>query len=158
MTTKLKIIAIAVAGLIVVSIAILYITRNSSPVLLRYGSHTTADGSAFVVQNPFRERAPEDEAEKLLQDLKAGKCEKVLNLPGLDAEKIASTCQQESTYFLQDWSLVDRTDIGKQTIFVYKVVRNNRGGSGTETAHLAWIDVEKTGEESWRVLSYQTYY
>ena len=156
MQTKLKIIAIVVAGLIVVSIAILYITRNSSPVLYRYGNHTSAEGSAFVVQNPFREHAPEDEAEKLLQDLKGGRCEQVLNLPGLDAEKIASTCQQESISPLQNWSLVDRTDIGRQTIFVYAVVRKDSGGA--DTAHLAWIDVEKIGEDRWRVLSYQTYY
>ena len=158
MNEKLKIIAIVVVGLIVVSILYLFITRNSRPVLLRFGNQTTAEGSGFVVQNPFRERAPEDEAEKLLRDLKGGKCEQVLNLPGLDAEKVASTCQQEGSYPLRDWSLVDRTDIGRQTIFVYQVVRNDRGGSGTDTAHLAWIDVEKVKEDQWRVLSYQTYY
>jgi len=153
---KLKIIAYAVIGLIIVSVLYLFITRNSRPVLFRYGKHASAEENAFVVQNPFRERAPEDEAEKLLRDLKAGKCEQVLNLPGLDAEKIASTCQQESIYPIQDWSLADRTDIGRQTIFVYAVVRHDSGGS--DTAHLAWIDVEKIAEDRWRVLSYQTYY
>jgi hypothetical protein len=57
---------------------------------------------------------------------------------------------------------VDRVDIGKQTILVYKGDRTQHsdtspGPAGTYST-LAWIDVEKSGEDRWRVLSYQTYY
>ena len=161
MQTKLKIIAIVVAGLIVASIAILYISR-SHPVIYRSGSGATAEQSGFVIENPFRERGPEDEAEKMLRDLKAGNCEKVLALPAVNAETIADKCSREAASPLQTWSIVDRSDIGKQTILVYKVDRSQH--SDTSPGHidaysaLAWIDVEKIGEDRWRVLSYQTYY
>lgn len=161
MQTKLKIIAIVVVGLIVVSIAILYITRSHA-VIYRSGGGSTAEQSGFVIENPFRERGPEDEAEKMLRDLKAGNCEKVLALPAVNAEIIADKCSREAASPLQTWSIVDRSDIGKQTILVYKVDRIQHSDISPDHAHnystLAWIDVEKIGEDRWRVLSYQTYY
>lgn len=157
--TKLKIIAIVVAGLIVVSIAILYITRSHA-VIYRSGSGTTAEQSGFVIENPFRERGPEDEAEKMLRDLKAGNCAQVLALPAVNAETIADRCSHEAASPLETWSIVDRSDIGKQTILVYTVDRTQHGETGHAENYstLAWIDVEKIGEDRWRVLSYQSYY
>jgi hypothetical protein len=158
---KVKIIASAVLGLIVVALLYLFITRNSRPVLFHYGSPTAPEGSAFLVQNPFRERGPEDEAVKILQDLKNGNCEQVLKLPTLDAGRTKDSCEKEAAYPIQNWSIVDRQDFGKQSILVYSVERADRSdpaNSSKTITGLAWIDVEKTGEESWRVLSYQTYY
>lgn len=153
---KLKIIAAVVIGLIVVPILYLYITRNSA-VIYRSGDRGSGQNS-FVIQNPFRERGPEDEAEKVLQDLKGGNCERALAATGLGAEAVASTCEREGLYPIQSWSLVDRSDIGKQAILVYSVYRGDRGGGNSETSpRLAWIDVERVGEDRFRVLSYQTY-
>ncbi len=160
MQTKLKIIAIVVVGLIVVTISYLYITRKSA-VVFRYGDRAT-EQNAFVIQNPFRERGPEDEAEKILQELKNGNCETVLKLPTLDAEHTKDNCEKESVYPIQKWSIADRQDFGKQSILVYSISRTDHSDPTANTQKtitgLAWIDVEKTGEDHWRVLSYQTYY
>ena len=160
MTTKLKIIAIAVAGLIVVSIAVLYITRDRA-VIYRSGGGASAEQSGFIVQNPFRERGPEDEAVKILQDLKSGNCEQVLKLPNLDAGRTKDSCDKEAAMPIQNWSIVDRQDFGNQSVLVYSLTRSDHSDAANPSktiTTLAWIDVEKTGEETWRVLSYQTYY
>lgn len=158
--TKFKIIAIVVAGLIVVSISYLYITRNSA-VVYRYGDRA-AGQNAFIIQNPFRERGPEDEAEKILQQLKSGNCDGALALPAVVPVSIGERCEKEAAYPLQSWSIVDRQDIGKQVILVYKVYRGEHTDTGSvrtqAVPRLAWVDVEKAGEDRWRPLSYQTYY
>ena len=148
---KLKIIAIVVVGLIVASVAILYATRNR-PVIYRSG----AEQSGFIIQNPFRERGPEDEAAKLLQDLKNGNCERALTLPAADAGTLTDRCAKERANPLESWSLTDRQDFGKQSILVYKVSRHDSAANAFDA--LAWIDVEKAGEDRWLVLSYQAYY
>src|SRR2546423_4420712 len=159
---KLKIIAIIVLGLIIASVSYLYVTRNH-PILYRYEARYLAEPnkSAFIIQNPFRERGPEDEAEKIFQDLKAGNCEKALTLPALAAQKVQDTCEREGFYPIQSWSIVDREDIGNKAVLVYKVYRNDHGDTipeATNTFHgLVWIDVEKAGD-NWRPLSYQAYY
>lgn len=160
MQTKLKIIAIVVAVLTVVAISYLYLTRKSA-VVFRYGDRAT-EQNALLIQNPFRERGPEDEAEKILQELTNGNCEKILKLPTLDAEHTKDSCDRESVYPIQKWSIADRQDFGKQSILVYSVSRADRSDPTANTPKtligLAWIDVEKAGEDRWRVLSYQTYY
>ncbi len=158
MHVKLKIIAVVVIGLIVASIAYLYITRNNA-VIYRYG---TAEPNAFLIQNPFRERGPEDEAEKILQELKSGNCERALALPAVDPATIGDRCEKEAAFPMQSWSIEDRQDIGNQVILVYKVYRIEPSDTGSDRTQivprLAWIDVEKAGEDRWRTLSYQTYY
>ena len=157
---KLKIIAVVITGLIVVSISYLYITRNSA-VIYRYGDRSS-EQNAFIIQNPFRERGPEDEAEKTLQELKSGNCERALALPAVDPATIGDRCEKEAVSPLQSWSMVDRQDIGRQAILVYKVLRTEHSdtipGNTQIFSGLAWIDVQKAGEDRWSALSYQTYY
>jgi hypothetical protein len=155
---KLKIIAIVVAGLILVPIFYLYITRNRA-VVFRYGDRSS-EQNAFLIQNPFRERGPEDEAEKILQELKSGNCDRALALPAADPATIGDRCGKEAVSPLQSWSIVDRQDIGGHAILVYKVYRSEHTSPDYTHVYssLAWIDVEKAGEARWRAVSYQTYF
>ena len=152
---KLKVLTISIIGLIVISISYLYITRNT-PLLYRSVDRASVERSGIVIQNPFRERGPEDRAEQVLQELKDGKCEKALTGLEEDASTIAYACEREGQYPLQSWSLADRQDFGSQVVLVYKVYRNDHGDTKALPA-LAWIDIKKVGED-WRALSYQTYY
>jgi hypothetical protein len=150
---KLKVPILVIIGLIVASFLYLYITRND-PVLYRSGDRDTAEQGGFVIQNPFRERGPEMLAETILQDVKGGNCQRALSLPAMAAEKIESTCERESAYPIQSWSLTDRRDLGDQTILTYKGYRNY---GDKISAGLVWIDIQRIGE-NWRALSYQAYY
>ncbi len=157
MAVTYKTIAIALGGLILVPISYLYITRNDA-VLYRYRYRASVEQQSFIIQNPFRERGPEDEAVKILQALKDGNCERAMTMASAEPTSIATTCEREGRYPLQDWSIVDRTDIGKHVVFVFLVYRENRDERSRQTEGLAWIDVESVGDRKWRVLSYQTYY
>jgi len=157
---KLKILLIIGIVFLIVSLFYLYVNREN-PLLYRSVDSASVEHSGFIIQNPFRERGPEVEAERILQNLKDGNCKEALTLLAEDANAIVHTCEREGFYPIKSWSIMDREDIGNKVVFVYKVYRNDHGDTIPESTKtfpgLVWIDVEKIGDQ-FHALSYQTYY
>jgi len=134
--------------------AYLFVSR-SNPVLYRYVDRASVQYSAFIIQNPFRDREPERKAEVVLQSLKSGHCEQALSLPALEPARVAYLCERERKYQLGSWSLMDRKGEGQKIQLIFDLYRSS-GGASTLAAP-AWIDMEKKDGE-WQVASYETAY
>jgi hypothetical protein len=134
--------------------AYLFFSR-SNPVLYRYVDRASAQYSAFIIQNPFRDRQPERGAEIVLERLKSRNCEQALSLPALDSSRVAYLCEREQKYPLGSWNVMDRKGEGQKIQLIYRTYRN--GGGGSSPGAPAWINVEKLNGE-WQATSYETYY
>jgi hypothetical protein len=131
-----------------------FFTR-SNPVLYRYVDQASVQYSAFIIQNPFREREPERQAGVVLQQLKNRNCQQALSLAGLDSSRVEYLCEREQKYPVKSWGLMDRKGEGQKIQLIYRLYRNNYGENSL--APPAWIDIEKMNSE-WRVVGYETYY
>ena len=144
---------IAVIGIILGLAAYLFLTR-SNPVVYRYVDRAAGNYSAFVFLNPFRDRAPERQADVVLQRLKARDCQRALSLPTLDAVRVEYLCDRETKYPVETWTLMDRKGDDRKTELVYDVTRI--GGAGRARGSLAWITIENNG--AWRPTKYDAFY
>ena len=71
--------AVVVFGLLLVAAGVLFLTRNSRPMLYYYGaSPETPSGTAIPILNPFRDRANENSASYLLGYLRSNRCGEVV--------------------------------------------------------------------------------
>ncbi|MGH9969373.1 MAG: hypothetical protein ACREBG_16450 [Pyrinomonadaceae bacterium] len=134
--------------------AYLFFSR-SNPVLYRHVDRASVQYSAFIIQNPFRDREPERSADVVLQHLKSRNCRQALSLPALDSARVGYLCEREQKYPLGSWSLMDRKGEGEKIQLIYATYRHSgrRIGLGAP----AWINVEKINGV-WQATSYETYY
>ncbi|MDQ3847609.1 MAG: hypothetical protein M3261_01480 [Thermoproteota archaeon] len=150
---KLKILIFILAAIIGFA-AYLFFNR-SNPVLYRHVDRASAQYSAFLILNPFRDRKPERQAEVVLQRLQSRNYQQALSLASLDSERVTYLCEREQKYLLESWSLMDYQGDGKKVRLIYNLYRNS--GDGEHLSPPAWIDVEKINGE-WQATSYETYY
>jgi len=134
--------------------AYLFFSR-SNPVLYRHLDRASVQYSAFIIQNPFRDREPERRAQLVLEHLKSRNCQQALSLPALDSARVTYLCERERKYPLESWSLMDRKDEGEKLQLIYKTYRNGSGGNSLSAP--VWINVQKLNG-AWQATSYETYY
>jgi hypothetical protein len=150
---KLRILIVILVA--IVGLAVYLFFSRSNPVVYRYVDKASAQYSAFIVQNPFRDREPELKAEVVLQRLKSRNCQQALSLQGLDSPRVGYLCEREQKYPLGSWSVMDRKDEGQKIQLIYRTYRNGDGRSSPGAP--AWINVEKINGE-WQATDYETYY
>jgi len=150
---KLRILIVILVA--IVSCAVYLFFSRSNPVVYRYVDRASAQYSAFIIQNPFRDLEPELRAEAVLQRLKSRNCQQALTLQGLHSSRVAYLCEREQKYPLGSWSVMDRKDEGQKIQLIYRTNRSS-GGSISPGAP-AWINVEKINGE-WQATDYETYY
>jgi hypothetical protein len=150
---KLRILIIIVAAII--GFAVYLFFSRSNPVLYRYVDRASVQYSAFIIQNPFRDRQPERRAEVVLERLKSRNCQQALSLPALDSARVAYLCEREQKYLLRSWSVMDRKVEGQKIQLIYNIYRE--GGRGSSLGAPALINLEKINGE-WQATSYETYY
>lgn len=100
---------------------------------------------SVVIFNPFRDKKPEAEVEKFLNDLKNGDCKEIMN--DLHSQKDDSDmCESIASYKLEDWKLIYRKDNEKTTELYYRVKKHSNPDNIWERR----IDLEKK-EDEWVV-------
>lgn len=139
-------------GLLVVVLGVLWLLTSSKSVIWTFKESGDPSGEpSFVVFNPFREKRSEAEAEKVLNLLKSGECQKAVQ--NLDNGDYAELCEKESLYPLEDWKLSNRNDIEGLVKLFYRVKRKPR----PDYFEGVWIDLEQTAN-GWRVTDIEAVY
>ena len=146
----LLVILVLVTGVV----AYLFFTR-SNPVLYRHVERASVQYSAFIIQNPFRDREPERRADVVLERLKSRDCRQALSLPAIESARVSYLCEREQKYPLRSWSLMDRKIEDDKLQLIYSIHRDGNGGSSLSPP--AWIRLEKINGD-WQVISFDTYY
>lgn len=99
-------------------------------------------GEHFALWNPFRDRAPEREAEMLFQGLSAGKCED---------ESLCGKALKHGR--VKDWSLDTRKIEGNRALLGYQIDYGNLRNSPA----LVLVDVRRIGAH-WKIVEYNENY
>ena len=134
-------------GILFVS-AKLYFSDKPS-VLYKYKDRAAVDPGAdpFVIFNPFRDKTPEIEAEKVFESLKNGNCEHI----GLN---VNIDCEQQNQYKLKSWDLADRIENSDQINLHYKAYYY-----GDENNYYKNIGVTlQKDSDKWKVSNYGLWY
>ncbi len=120
---------------------------GKSSVLYKYKDRAAVDPAdeLYVIFNPFRDKTPEIEAEKVFESLKIGNCEQI-------EPNVKIDCERENQYKLKSWDLADRVENGDQINLHYKVYRQSHNHYSN-----VWINLEKVSDK-WKVTSYETWY
>lgn len=116
-------------------------------VLYKYKDRAAVDPAdeLFVIFNPFRDKTPEVEAEKVFEMIKNGNCEQISTNVKID-------CERENEYKLKSWNLADREETENRINLHYKVYRR-------EANHYSnvWITLQKASEK-WQLIGYEAWY
>lgn len=157
----LKKFIVIILALVVAGASWLYLIRHN-PVVYRHVDRAALQYGTFTILNPFRDRAPEIQAEKVLQKLTEGKCSEALALPEMENERIVYLCERENTSQIQSWSLVDRRDSENGVELVYRperrYIRETLPINGEIHIGPAITINAKHLSDGWSALSYDTYY
>src|SRR5580698_6964399 len=86
---------IAAATVIVFTTAFfVYASRRQEVMLFYYGGAVEVpDGRAIAVMNPFRDKASEETAERLIRDLRTGNCQAIVKQFSDDGPRICPVLQ-----------------------------------------------------------------
>lgn len=141
-------ILVSLVSLLVIILGIIWLLVFPKPIIWSFKeSGNFSPIPIFAVFNPFREKQSEAEAEKVLNLLKNGDCEKViLNLKYNDG-RYEYLCENESRNKLEDWELSYRKDGEKTVELFYRIKR-------FPDSEYIWnlkIDLEKV-ENGWKVM------
>jgi hypothetical protein len=147
----LKVIAFIFA-LILGIIAYLYFTRSSPVVYSHKLGGDPVNEPNFSILNPFRDRAPEQVADKFLTLLSNGQCEQAVSVLSYTPEKRQDVCQRETQYSLSSWRLVNRKEEARQIKMFYWCWHKK-----SDTHGQLWVTLEKQGEQ-WQITGYERWY
>ena len=125
----------------VLAVTIVLWVRRSDPVLFAFSAVLDPHGEQLL--NPFRVRAPEQTAERLLGELEGGECAGALRAIDASEDRVAEVCTKEREYRLIKWKLVARQDDGARSSLRYDVERRDVKRSFHDPL---WITVRATGE------------
>ncbi len=113
---------LAVAIVILIVISLLYASTRHEAMLFYYGAAVEVpDGTALAIMNPFRDKASEQTAARLIRDLKTSRCQTIVR----DFNGDPGICPiMQNTHRV---SLVWRKDGDFSRVLVYDLVgRRNR--------------------------------
>jgi len=140
-------ISASLVSLLVITLGVIWLLVFSKPVIWSFKeSGDVSPVPSFAIFNPFREKQSEVEAEKVLNLLKNGDCEKVImNLKYKDG-RYEYLCENELSNKLEAWELAYRKDGEKTVELFYRIKR-------FPDSEYIWnlkIDLEKV-ENEWEV-------
>src|SRR5436305_382092 len=122
MRTGFRLLSISTAGLVVVVLGLILSRR---PVLFTLTEPGEVTRPSVAVFNPLRNRAPEEFAEQILNELRRGDVTAAVSR--IHAAANDDVAAKESQYRLRRWKLVNRVD-GSAAITLF--YRTDRGVSG----------------------------
>lgn len=121
-------------------------------VLLKYKDRAAVDPGQdlFTVFNPFRDKTPETEADKFLENLKNGNC-------GQLKYAFQVNCEYENdkeNYALQSWNLIDREETDNQVTLHFQGFRISDSQNSYSNI---WLTLQNdTGK--WTIVDYEVWY
>lgn len=115
---------------------------------------TVSDDHGFMLLNPFRNRGPESASEQALSQLKEGRCLELSRRLSVPDESAKRTCQEESTYPVQSWTLTGREDTPQSVRLRYRVKRR---GNQILVDDPIWTTVDYLNG-NWQVRSMEAWY
>lgn len=142
-------------ALVAIIVALLLLGRTR-PVLFAAGeSGDPLKAPSFSVFNPFRDRAPEKAAERVLLDLRDARFDSALGGLQLSDEAKQETKQREQAHPLRSWELVGRNDSGDGVRLFY---RTKRADMPNATAPL-WLSLDRPAtNEGWKPAKLEAWY
>lgn len=142
-----QILAIMIIGLT----ALLFLMR-SQPVLLRVPPDGNIRPRYYCLLNPFRNKAPENVAEKYLNELRAGRVDVISPYIGAN-ENIPA---KEKQWPIQSWRVGNREDVSDKSEIMYWVTRGN-GYSKSGYEEAVYFRLLRSGL-GWEVKSFSAIY
>jgi len=110
--------AIIIAGFLAVGSLLLYASKTRV-VLFAHGTPEVPQGRMWVIFNPFRDRTSEHTAQRLMDDLRTEKCERIVRefeVGDIDAPRVCAVMSQTKGH-----SLVWRQDEESSKFLVYAI-------------------------------------
>ncbi|MCZ2391525.1 MAG: hypothetical protein LC113_10665 [Acidobacteria bacterium] len=153
MKLRKMLISVVLISLLVIGLCVIWLSVAARSVIWTFKERGDPSGEpGFVIFNPFREKRSEAEAEKVLNLLKNGKCEKVVQ--SLEyKESYTNICEKEALYTLEDWKLSNRRDGENVVRLFYRVKRMSQ----SDYVEGVWIDLEQT-RDGWKVKDIEAIY
>lgn len=147
---------IGIALALVAIIAALLLLGRTRPVIFAVGeSGDPLKTTSFSLFNPFRDRAPERAAERVLQDLRDARFDSALGGLQLSDEAKQEAQQRELAHPLRSWELLGRNDLGDGVRLVY---RTKRAGTPNATSPL-WLPLTRPAtNEGWKATKLEAWY
>ena len=135
---KRVLLALGSVLLILLTAFLIYAYKTPKPVLFYYGGGVEVpDGTAIPVFNPFRDRAHEKTARRLITDLQSARCEEVVRSFREDENRICSAIRGTKKS-----RLVWREDGPTVHLLVYEF---------PQTRSRLWITFDQGDESGWGV-------
>lgn len=118
---------ISLTTLLVAVAVLLYLQRNSRPVILRSSLDDSIRPRNYCLMNPFRDKQPEKLAETILRQLKNGNTNVIAPyLEGLTEDQKNHFLENEEKYRVENWRVADRAEDSENKIsLLYWVSRRN---------------------------------
>jgi len=133
----------------------LYMAIVRPPVLITPGPGPLFHDPRFTVLNPIRSRGPERAAESFLDLLRTGRIETAMSqLEGTDPKNMAVIQEEERSYPLTGWRLVDRHDRAGECTMTYAYTFEGFVGE----LRLRLDIVTKKESDAWQVIEYHRIY
>ena len=103
--------------------------------------------TGIIFRNPFRDRSPENSADRFFRDLRDGKCDVDQALCGyaLGGHQVSA------------WRFVNREDHGGHAVLYYKLAHKSESGDAGSLTGEGAVEVIRNGNE-WKVSSYSSYF
>jgi len=137
------------AGLLVLAFSL-----RRTPVRLRALADTGcacgeyhAEVTGLVVQNPFRDRSPEDTASRFLEDLRNRRCRV--------SDAVCEYALQ--LHRISNWRLRNRVDSGNQVELYYKLTKYGEAKPEYNLTGEGLVELTGTGT-AWNVVGYCAYF
>jgi len=138
---------------LILLVGALGIFARRTPVLFRVSGNVDEQHALFIL-NPFRDRSPEHEAEKVLSAVSAGRCNEIaLQLWG----KTDPKCGRDTELHIRSWRLLAREDEGKDDVRILYEVRRE-SGTGEVLPDPYWFHVKKDENGRWRVATLERWF
>ncbi|MBX3243627.1 MAG: hypothetical protein KF685_04055 [Acidobacteria bacterium] len=109
--------------LVVGSLGLLYVFRQSNPVILCTSLDDSIRPRHHCLMNPFRDTRPEVIAEEYLTQMKEGNLNKILAF--VSDENKERIQEAEKKYRIQTWRVGERVDLADRVEVIYWVTREN---------------------------------
>lgn len=147
---------IGIALVLVAIIAVLLLLGRTRPVLFALGeSGDPLKAPSFSIFNPFRDRAPERAAERVLEDLRDARFDSALGGLQLSDEVKQETKQREGAHPLLSWELVGRNDSDDGVRLFYRAKRADTPNAASPL----WLSLSHPAtNEGWKPTKLEAWY
>jgi hypothetical protein len=154
MATRARVVKIAAATVVLLAVLSLLLIVGRRSVLVRLEGSTDSEHGWYLL-NPLRDRGPERVADKLLGEIQDGRCPEVsLRLTG----KVDPSCSRDTELRVVSWRLRARDDKTPSSTTLLYEVKRDFGPKGIRGGDPYWVNLQRQGDGSWKVVSIERWF